>query len=68
MVEKKEDYLNTQSELSMRGAGYYSKKTVGAKIAIDNSQHLIANSISKISNLAELSLLPLLNLSASISN
>ena len=49
MVEKKEDYLNTQSELSMRGAGYYSKKTVGAKIAIDTSQHLIANSISKIS-------------------
>ena len=28
--------LNTQSVLSMKSSGYYSLKTIGAKIAIDN--------------------------------
>tara|TARA_B100000902_G_scaffold280737_1_gene266582 strand:+ start:422 stop:1543 length:1122 start_codon:yes stop_codon:yes gene_type:complete len=49
MVDKKESYLNTQSELSMKGAGYYSRKTIGAKIAIDSSQNLIIDAVSKIS-------------------
>ena len=29
------NYLNTQSSLAMKGAGYYSAKTAGAKKAID---------------------------------
>ncbi len=48
MVEKNEGKLNTQSELSMKSAGYYSKKTIGAKFAIDSSLHLVVDAISKI--------------------
>ena len=48
MVEKKESYLNTQSELSMKGAGYYSKKTIGAKIVIDSLQYLMADAVSTL--------------------
>ena len=33
--------LNTQSVLSMKGEGYYSQKTVGAKNAIDKMEVLI---------------------------
>ena len=49
MVENEKAFLNTQSELSMKGAGYYSKKTIGAKIAIDSLQHLIINALNNIS-------------------
>ena len=35
-MKKLENNLNTQSILSMRGLGYYSQRTAGAKIAIDN--------------------------------
>ena len=40
--------LNTQSVLSMRGSGYYSERTAGAKIAIDATQPLIELSIKQI--------------------
>jgi len=33
--------LNTQSVLAMRDSGYYSRRTIGAKIAIDNMQLLM---------------------------
>ena len=48
MVDENKIYLNTQSELSMKGAGYYSNKTIGAKIAIDSLQHLITNAVSNM--------------------
>jgi len=38
-----ETYLNTQSSLSMKGSGYYSAKTVGAKNAIDKTQYILPN-------------------------
>ena len=31
-------YLNTQSSLAMKSAGYYSAKTAGAKNVIDKTQ------------------------------
>ena len=49
MVENEKAFLNTQSELSMKGSGYYSKKTIGAKIAIDSLQHLIIDALNNIS-------------------
>ena len=40
--------LNNQSVLSMKGEGYYSQKTIGAKNAIDKTQNLIENAIKNI--------------------
>ena len=40
--------LNTQSVLSMRSSGYYSKKTIGAKIAIDATKILMKKAINEI--------------------
>ncbi len=40
--------LNTQAVLSMRGSGYYSERTAGAKIAIDMTQKILKNAISEI--------------------
>jgi len=40
--------LNTQSVLSMKGSGYYSQRTAGAKIAIDAIQPLIQNAFKEI--------------------
>ena len=37
MKISKENDLNTQAVLSMRGSGYYSQRTAGAKIAIDDT-------------------------------
>ena len=45
-----DNYLNTQSSLSMKGAGYYSAKTAGAKNAIDKTQKVIENAIKTISS------------------
>ena len=45
-----DNYLNTQSSLSMKGAGYYSAKTQGAKNAIDKTQKVIENAIKTISS------------------
>ena len=40
--------LDTQSVLSMRSLGYYSKKTIGAKIAINTTQPLIERALKEI--------------------
>ena len=40
--------LNTQSSLSMKGEGYYSAKTIGAKNAIDKTQELLLESIKTL--------------------
>ena len=37
----KDTYLNTQSSLAMKSAGYYSAKTAGAKNVIDKTQKVI---------------------------
>ena len=44
----KENYLNTQSSLAMKGAGYYSAKTAGAKTAIDKTLKVIENALETI--------------------
>ena len=43
MSKKKQEILNTQDVLSMKGEGYYSKKTAGAKNAIDSIQEILEN-------------------------
>ena len=48
------DNLNTQSVLSMRGSGYYSERTAGAKIAIDSSQHLMEKALKEIPKMSNL--------------
>ena len=40
--------LNTQSVLSMKGDGYYSQKTIGAKNAIDKTKILIEAALETI--------------------
>ena len=40
--------LNTQAVLSMRSSGYYSEKTIGAKIAIDATKILMDKAIKEI--------------------
>ena len=44
----KRNYLNTQSSLSMKSAGYYSAKTIGAKDAIDKTQSVIESALKTI--------------------
>ena len=44
----KDNYLNTQSSLSMKDAGYYSTKTAGAKNAIDKTQKVIEAALRNI--------------------
>ena len=51
MTEQKEQSLNTQSVLSMRGAGYYSQRTAGAKDAIDSLRPLIDTAIDQLANM-----------------
>ena len=48
MSKNKISDLNTQSVLSMRSSGYYSEKTIGAKIAIDETKKLMENAIREI--------------------
>jgi len=43
-----DNYLNTQSSLAMKGDGYYSAKTAGAKNAINKIQKVIENAIQNI--------------------
>ena len=40
--------LNTQSVLSMKGEGYYSQKTIGAKNAIDKVQKQLESALKTI--------------------
>ena len=44
----KDTYLNTQSSLAMKSAGYYSAKTAGAKNVIDKTQKVIENALTTI--------------------
>ncbi len=48
MIKKRKNELNTQSVLSMKGSGYYSQKTAGAKNAIDSIQDLVNVSVSDL--------------------
>jgi len=48
IIENNKTNLNTQAVLSMRGSGYYSQRTVGAKIAIDATQPLMENALEEI--------------------
>ena len=50
MTSKNLETLNTQDVLSMKGEGYYSKKTAGAKNAIDSIQEILERSILSIPN------------------
>ena len=45
MLSKTQEILNTQDVLSMKGEGYYSKKTAGAKNAIDSIQEILESAI-----------------------
>ena len=45
MINGNQKTLNTQDVLSMKGAGYYSKKTAGAKNAIDSMQEILERSV-----------------------
>ena len=49
-ISKKKN-LNTQSVLAMRSSGYYSQRTVGAKIAIDATQSLMEQALKEIPKL-----------------
>ena len=48
MIKNRENELNTQSVLSMKGSGYYSQKTAGAKDAIDSIQEMVNLSVSDL--------------------
>ena len=50
MTINKLETLNTQDVLSMKGEGYYSKKTAGAKNAIDSIQKILERSILSLPN------------------
>ena len=40
--------LNTQAVLSMKGSGYYSARTIGAKHAIESTLPLLTRAIEKL--------------------
>ena len=48
--------LNTQAVLAMKGAGYYSARTAGAKYAIDKVRPLLENALQSLPNQAILRL------------
>ena len=45
MTNGNQKTLNTKNVLSMKGAGYYSKRTAGAKDAIDSIQEILERSV-----------------------
>ena len=51
MPNKNQKTLNTQDVLSMKGAGYYSKKTAGAKNAIDSIQEILERAVLSLSQM-----------------
>ena len=51
MKPLKENNLNTQAVLAMRDSGYYSQRTIGAKIAIDNMLPLMEKALKEIPKL-----------------
>ena len=42
-----DDARTTEGFMSMKGGGYYSKATIGAKHVIDNAAHLIFDSFGE---------------------
>ncbi len=50
-MDNKKNKLNTQDVLSMKSSGYYSARTVGAKIAIDNVQSLMLSALKELPKL-----------------
>lgn len=44
----RDQLLNTQSVLSMRGAGYYSERTRGAKMAIDSLSDMMSSAVEAL--------------------
>ena len=44
---------NTAGFMSMKGGGYYSKATIGAKHVIDNATHLIIEALDRMGSLDE---------------
>jgi hypothetical protein len=42
------DRLNLQGELSMRSGGYYSERTVGARIVIDNAFPMVRDALASV--------------------
>ena len=50
MTINKLETLNTQDVLSMKGEGYYSQKTAGAKNAIDSIQEILERSVISLPN------------------
>ena len=48
--------LNTQAVLAMKGAGYYSARTAGAKHAIDKVRPMLENALQSLPNQAILRL------------
>ena len=51
-MKNKKYNLNTQDVLSMKSSGYYSQRTAGAKIAIDNIQPLILSALNDLPDLS----------------
>ena len=49
-LNKSNTTLNTQAVLSMKSSGYYSQKTIGAKIAIHSIQPLLEKALKEIPN------------------
>ena len=49
MPDKNHKTLNTQDVLSMKGSGYYSKKTAGAKNAIDSIREILERAMLSLS-------------------
>lgn len=47
-------HLNTQAVLAMRGAGYYSQRTIGAKHAIDSALPLLNDALTHLPDLQTL--------------
>jgi len=52
--QNKKHNLNTQDVLSMKSSGYYSQRTAGAKISIDNIQPLMVQALKEIPNFSVL--------------
>ncbi len=50
-LKKHSNKLNTQSVLSMKSSGYYSKRTMGAKIAIDSTEKLLNKALDEVPKL-----------------
>ena len=51
MTKNHNSNLNTQSVLSMRSSGYYSQRTIGAKIAIDSTLKLMKQALKEVPKL-----------------